>query len=309
MIENNNPSGKISNIQKFCVHDGYGIRTVVFFLGCPLRCQWCQNPETIHLNVDLMVIDELCVACGDCERGCPQKAIYQKSNGKFGVERTLCTRCMECVKVCAFDARKPSGTEYTSDGLLAEVLKDKVFYDNSKGGITLSGGEPLLQIEFAEDFLRKCKGAGLHIALETAGYVPWQSFERILDYTDLFLYDLKVWNPLLHKNVIGQNNALILSNLEKLSTLNKEIIIRIPLIPNINDGEEFEKIIDKVVTLNSIKVVHILPFHQLGSSKYEQLDMVNQSAQWDENSDENIMKCKKYAVDAGFQVSVGGSGI
>ncbi len=309
MIENNMPSGKISNIQKFCVHDGYGIRTVVFFLGCPLRCQWCQNPETIDPNIDLMVIDELCVSCGDCEKSCPKNAIYRKPNGKFGVQRNLCTRCMECVKACAFDARKPSGAVYTSDQLLEEVLKDKVFYDNSKGGVTLSGGEPLLQIEFLNDFMGKCKGAGLHMALETAGHVPWQNFERILDCTDLFLYDLKSADPVLHKNVIGQDNSLILSNLEKLSTFNKEIIIRIPLIPNINDGEEFEKIIKKVKVLDSIKVVHILPFHQLGSSKYDQLDMANQSAQWDENKDESIIKCKRYAEDVGFQVSIGGSGI
>lgn len=272
--------GYVSNIQKFSVNDGYGIRTIVFLLGCTLRCKWCQNPETLENKPVLMYVEDLCRGCSQCRgaEGCP------------------------------YEASKMSGREMSAEEVAKEVLKDKVFYKNTGGGVTVSGGEPLMQIDFTAEILRRVKEESAGTCIETAGNVPWTSFEKVLPYTDLFLYDVKFRDTDLHREWIGCGNDLILSNLQRLSERGKEIIVRIPLIPEVNDGQEFRDMIDCVAEMKGIKEVHILPFHQLGSSKYDQLKMDYTMRGYREDNEEMVRECEQYAAEKGFRVSVGGSG-
>jgi len=286
--------GYVSNIQKFSVNDGYGIRTIVFLLGCTLKCKWCQNPETLENKPTLMFVADLCKGCNRCRKVCP--------NGE------QCISCFQCAEACPYEALKLSGREMSAEQVLNEVMKDKVFYKQSGGGVTISGGEPLMQVDFTAEILRLIKKEGIGTCIETAGNVPWLNFEKVLPYTDLFLYDVKFLDPQLHTKWTGCSNRLILENLEKLVRFDKEIIIRIPLIPGINDGPEFRAIIDRVSEFESIKEIHILPFHQLGSSKYEQMGMDYSMIDHREENDEMVRECEQYAIKKGFRVSVGGSG-
>lgn len=299
--------GLITNIQRFSVHDGYGIRTIVFLSGCSLKCAWCQNPETLRCKPELMFLEELCVGCGACIDVCPTGASIMK-DGRVTVNRDLCKACFECVKACYFDVRRPSSKVMTVDETFREFMRDEVFFRNSGGGLTLSGGDPLYQIDFAVELLKRVKAAGLHTAIETAGNVPYVSIQKVLPYTDLFLYDIKMIDEDKHKQWTNVSNKIILSNLKQLAKEGKEIIIRVPLIPNLNDGDEFKSIVDFVSVLPEIREIHILPYHSFGESKYTQLDMMNTMIGYQEENDEAIQACKNYAVDKGFKVSIGGAG-
>jgi pyruvate formate lyase activating enzyme len=300
--------GYVSNIQKFSVNDGYGIRTIVFLLGCNLKCKWCQNPETLENRPTLMYLPEACKGCKRCKRVCPMGGPQLIVDGQVFLNRSQCIGCYECVENCPYDAMKLSGKEMTTEEVLKEVMKDKVFYRQSGGGVTISGGEPLLQIGFTAELLELVKREGAGTCIETAGNVPWSHFERILPFTDLFLYDVKFLDPVLHKEWTGCDNVKILSNLRKLVETDKEIIIRIPLIPDVNDGNEFRSIIDSVSEMKNIREIHILPFHQLGSSKYEQMGMEYSMKDYREENDEMVRACEQYAIGKGFRVSVGGNG-
>ncbi|MDD2215379.1 MAG: glycyl-radical enzyme activating protein [Eubacteriales bacterium] len=301
-------TGYVSNIQKFSVTDGYGIRTIVFLLGCTLRCKWCQNPETLQPKPILMYAEHLCKGCNRCKDVCPKGGPFTIIDGRLTLDRLQCTNCFKCVENCPYEALKISGKEMTTEEVYSEVMKDKVFYQQSGGGITLSGGEPLVQIDFATEILRLVKEDGIGTCIETAGNVPWFHLEKVLPYTDLFLYDMKLLNTDLHKEWTGSDNKLILSNLNKLNKSDKEIIVRIPLIPNVNDGREFKNIVDYIFTMNSIKEIHILPFHQLGSSKYDQIGLSYSMSDWKEDNKQMIQECESYAKSKGFRVSVGGRG-
>jgi glycyl-radical enzyme activating protein family len=229
-------------------------------------------------------------------------------DGQVVLNRSQCISCFQCAETCPYEALKLSGKEMSSEEVLKEVMKDRVFYRQTGGGVTLSGGEPLMQIDFAAEILEMVKTEGVGTCVETAGNVPWQYFEKILPFTDLFLFDVKTIEPELHRKWTGFDNRLILKNLERLGKLDKEIIVRIPLIPDVNDGQEFKNIIDRVVEMDSIKEVHILPFHQLGSSKYDQMGMEYSMKDHREESGEMADECQRYAADRGFRVSVGGSG-
>ena len=251
------PKAMIFDIQRNSFVDGPGIRTTVFFKGCNLRCKWCHNPESQSFEKQMLFYKDKCTGCGKCREVCPNHL-------------QSCDFCGKCELYCPAEARKICGREYTSDEVLAEVIKDKAFYDNSGGGVTFSGGECMLQLDFLREILEKCKSAGIHTAVDTAGNVPWKSFEKILPFTDLFLYDIKAFGAELHRKGTGVSNELILENLKNLSG-RADIIVRIPVIGGYNDNdEEIRQIADFLKQIKIIKA-ELLPYHAMGEHKYTAL--------------------------------------
>ncbi|MDO4943421.1 MAG: glycyl-radical enzyme activating protein, partial [Lachnospiraceae bacterium] len=284
-------TANISNIQHFNVHDGPGIRTVVFYQGCPLKCKWCQNPETISRKARIMYNPELCIGCGACLAECPNGAI-SVIGGKVVTDSKKCTACGKCEEQCYTLARTKSSKTMTIDEVFHEVMKDEVVYKKSGGGITISGGEPLLQIDFNLELFKRLKNAGINTAVETAGNVNWENIEKIKEYVDTFLFDLKIFDREKHKQWIGVENDLILENIERICMLHPNVVIRIPLIPSVNDTEEeFGKMMDFVKQLKKINSVHILPFHNFGANKYSMLGEEYEMFDFSEENDEQIKVC------------------
>ena len=262
----------IFDIQRFSWHDGPGIRTVVFFKGCNLHCFWCHNPESLSAASELLLYQEKCVRCGKCVAVCPHGCHHLSVSGGHEINREACTLCGKCTEACYADALKIAGRSLGIGEVMAEVLKDREFYELSGGGVTLSGGEPLLQVAGCEALLVKCRQAGIHTAVDTAGDVPWGSFERILAVTDLFLYDLKTLNPELHREACGAPNGRILENLRALGACCARIVIRIPVIPGFNDNpQEMASLAGFLRDIPRIEKVELLPFHTFGSIKYRAL--------------------------------------
>lgn len=270
---NKTMEGNVFDVKRFAVHDGPGIRTTVFLKGCPLKCKWCHNPEGISPERQLSFLTHKCVNCGACANVCPNRANII-DDGIHKLIRKNCTLCGECVKVCFAGALKLYGVKMTACEVAEIVLEDRDFYRNSGGGLTVSGGEPLLQPEFIGELFSIVKGYDVHTAVDVCGAVPWSNIEKILDTTDLFLYDLKHPDPQAHKEGTGKDNILILENLRRLSDCGKSIEVRIPLIPGYNDTEEnlrrAEKILSEIKTLT--KTV-ILPYNDYARTKYTALDM------------------------------------
>lgn len=250
----------IFDIQRNSFVDGPGIRTTVFFKGCNLKCAWCHNPESQSPKKQMMIYKNKCTGCGKCLEVCPNN-----------LEK--CDFCGRCEIFCASDARKVCGREYTVDEVFSEVIKDKAFYDNSGGGVTFSGGECMLQIDFLCEILEKCKENGIHTAVDTAGNVPWEYFERILKYTDLFLYDIKLFDREKHKQYTGADNKVILDNLKKLFEGGASVWIRIPVIPGANDTEEEMRKIKEFLKPYSPLKIELLCYHKMGEHKYDALNM------------------------------------
>lgn len=245
------------DIQRGSYVDGPGIRTTVFFKGCNLDCKWCHNPESKSADRQMLFYSDKCTGCGKCVSVCPNK-------GK------KCELCGKCALFCPRDARKLCGREYGIEEVMRELLRDKCFYENSGGGVTFSGGECMLQIDFLSEILRECKTEGIHTAVDTAGNVPFSYFERILPFTDLFLYDIKAFSAEKHKEGTGTDNARILENAKRLSGKSK-ILFRIPVIGGFNDEEtEMQKIADFLKDIYYEKV-ELLPYHALGEHKYRAL--------------------------------------
>ncbi|MBQ8742294.1 MAG: glycyl-radical enzyme activating protein [Clostridia bacterium] len=245
----------IFDIERNSFVDGPGIRTTVFFKGCNLKCAWCHNPESQDLKPQMMFYRDKCTGCGKCKQVCP-------SPGK-------CTLCGRCGLFCPTDARKVCGRDYTVEEVLTEVMKDTGFYDNSGGGVTFSGGECMLQIDFLLEILKKCKENGIHTAVDTAGHISFKNFEKILPYTDLFLYDIKLFDSLNHKKYVGVANELILENLKKLFAAGAKIWVRIPIVPGINDRiEEMQQIREFLLDCGKPEKVELLPYHAMGENKY-----------------------------------------
>jgi len=258
---------KIFEIKRFAVHDGDGIRTTVFFKGCSLKCVWCHNPEGISAKSKLAYYAHKCISCGECLSVCPTSA-HTIENGKHAFNREKCIACGRCVEACLGNALTLYGRETTVEELLPILLQDKEFYNHSDGGVTFSGGECMLQIDFLEEILKVCKANGVHTAVDTAGNVSWEHFEKILPYTDLFLYDVKCFSEDLHKDGTGVSNRLILENLQKLSENKAEIVVRIPVIPEFNGNDyEMQKIADYLKNLR-IGKVELLPYHAMGEHKW-----------------------------------------
>lgn len=299
----------VFNIQKYSIHDGPGIRTTIFFKGCPLSCQWCHNPESQRYEIELMYYHERCTACGACVKACPQGANIL-IDGRIQMERTRCTACGACVDYCTVNARELVGKTYTMDELIKEAEKDRMFYEESGGGITLSGGEVMVQnMDYIEELCRKLHRKGYSIDIDTCGFAPYENFSRILPYVDTFLYDIKLIHTEEHKTYIGTDNQLILDNLVALSKAGAKINIRIPLVRGVNATEEFiEQTID-FLKENQIRTVgiNLLPYHNTGKSKYENLDRTYADEQLKVPPQEQLEQFKQMFLMNGFQnVKIGG---
>ncbi len=254
--------GLIFNIQRFSLHDGPGIRTVVFFKGCPLRCLWCHNPEGQFFKKEMVFWEERCISCKTCLNTCSNSAVNDPEK---------CLLCAKCVEACPSGAREIAGKEMTVEEVMDEIKKDIAFYDESSGGVTFSGGEPLLQKDFLIPLLKICKENGINTAIETCGYSRWEVLFYVSRFTDLFLFDLKIMDEESHRKFTGVSNNIILENLKNLSSVHKKIIVRIPVIPGVNDNiENINKTADFILSLG-IKEAHLLPFHSAGIEKYRRL--------------------------------------
>ncbi len=267
-------TGIVFNIQHYCIHDGPGIRSNIFLKGCPLRCLWCQNPESNLLQPQIMYDHSKCGSCLTCIDQCPNQAISFE-NGKVRTDRNLCTGCGACVSNCLVEARSLIGEWKTVDEVYEEVAKDKLFYESSGGGVTLTGGELLLQPAFSKNILKKCKENGLHTAIETCGYAKWDVLKGILKYVDIVLYDLKHMSSEEHKRCTGVGNERILENLYRISTeLELPIIVRTPIIPDYNASDENMHLMGAFLSekIPTCTEVNLLPYHNMGEGKNEQLE-------------------------------------
>lgn len=264
-------NGTIFNIQKFCVNDGPGIRTTVFLKGCPLRCIWCHNPESKKTAPEMFYNAQKCVKCGRCAKAC-DKVCHEFSDDVHLYDREKCAVCGKCAEVCPTEALETAGYEISVEDALRDVLKDKVFYDNSGGGMTVSGGEPMLQFDFTLSLMKAAKEAGLHTCMETCGYAPEERYREIAPYVDIFLFDYKITDPEKHRECTGVTNELILSNLRMLDGAGSKIILRCPIIPTVNDTEEHLSAIANLAnSLSNVLEINIEPYHPLGSGKSEML--------------------------------------
>ena len=262
-------TGLIFDIKHFAVHDGPGIRTTVFVKGCPLRCMWCHNPESLTSTPQILYTPSRCIGCGYCMKVC-DKGAHITVNGKHEVDWTKCEACGKCVEECYAGALELAGREATVEEVMEEVLKDKVFYENSKGGLTISGGEPLMQPGFTGEMFRRAKENGIHTALDTSGYASWDVIEDVMEHVDLVLYDIKQMDSERHIEYTGVRNELIIENLKKIDTKGKPIWVRIPTIPGLNDDEDnFRKIGELLSGLKHLERVDVLRYHKLAESKYE----------------------------------------
>jgi pyruvate formate lyase activating enzyme len=265
--------GLIFNIMRFCLHDGPGTRTTVFFKGCPLGCWWCHNPEGRSAQPDLMFFENRCVLCGECLNACPHGVIVQED----GVMRTTeaCHACGTCVDVCAAGARELAGHWMSIPEVLDEIEKDRLFWDESGGGVTFSGGEPFLQPHFLDSLLDACQARHIHTAVETCGYVKRDLLLRLSSKADLFLFDLKLLDSEKHRANTGRGNESILANLRALAQASRPLIVRYPVIPGVNDDEENVKQMMMLLRSLGLGCVHLLPFHPTGAAKYRRLRLLN----------------------------------
>lgn len=267
--------GLIFDIQRYSIHDGPGIRTLVFMKGCPLKCKWCSNPEGINKNKTLLFVERNCIGCGKCAGICPQKAIsFSEGKGAIDWDKSKCNECMNCVSICASDARQISGTEYSVDEILDILEKDASFYNRSGGGLTVGGGEPALQSEFVSDLLKRTRTElGVNTAIETSSFAAWEKIKPLYENTDTIFTDIKHMDPKTHRELTGVDNTLILENIKKASNLitdtSQKMTIRTPVIPGLNDSEE--NILQTAMFVKKLKAgtkLELLKYHNMGEIKY-----------------------------------------
>ena len=255
--------GTIFDVKEFTVHDGPGVRTTVFFKGCPLSCIWCHNPEGQSFRPELAFFPDKCIGCGRCREVCPHQA----------QSRELCTACGQCAANCSAGARKLYGREVSLEEALKIALEDQIFYGDT-GGVTISGGEPLMQADFAAELLRELNRRGIHTAVDTCGMVSKSAIDAVLPYTDIFLYDIKAIDEDVHKKCTGQSNKQILENIKYIDSLGKAIEVRYPYVPGYNSCE-VEAIAEFLSGLKNLTKVRVLAYHNFAGSKYNSLDMEN----------------------------------
>jgi len=265
-------TGLVLDIRRFSIHDGPGIRTTVFLKGCALECWWCHNPESQARGAEAVVRESRCIRCGACVEACTHGALTWSDGGPV-TDRARCAACGDCAAVCYADARDVAGREMSAAEVLAEVLRDVPFYEESGGGLTLSGGEPLLQAGFTEALLRGGRARGVHTALDTCGYAAWETFDRIRAAVDLFLYDLKLMDDERHRRFTGVSNEPILRNLRTLAGLGHRVRLRLPVIPGVNDDEDnLRAVAGFAAGLPAVDGADLLPYHPIGVEKYRRLD-------------------------------------
>ena len=300
----------VTNIQKYSIHDGDGIRTTVFFKGCHLRCQWCHNPETQRFEKELQVDIPKCTGCGRCEAVCPQGAIHIGTDGKSVTDRSKCVVCGKCEAACLGNYRTVVGHDYSVNELVKICMQDQMFYEQSGGGVTLSGGEVMaMDSDYILSLVKKLYREGVDVDIDTCGQAPYSNYEAILPYVDTWLYDVKVIDEEKHTRYMGMGNRLILENLAKLAAAGAKIYIRIPVVKEVNgDHESMAAIID-FLKANNVRPpqVNLLPYHSTGSHKYGKLGMEYQGESLTTPDDEEMQAFVEQWNKAGFtNVKIGG---
>lgn len=299
-----NPTqGLIFNTQRFSIHDGPGIRTTVFMKGCPLTCDWCSNPESQDPFPTLMARDIACTGCGGCVDACPQGAISLHDTVRR-IDWDRCDRCLQCAAACLYDSLKVCGERVTVDHLLRQVLKDSAFYRNSGGGVTVSGGEPLMQADFVAVFLEQCKEAGLHTALDTTGYTAWSAMSSVLHFVDLVLFDVKHLDSAVHEHTTGVPNETILENLSKTVAVTP-VWLRVPLIEGFNDADEHIRAVALLGRELGVEKISLLPYHEGGRNKCEQIGRSYRCATATTPGDRCVERAKNIIEAEWVRVSVG----
>jgi pyruvate formate lyase activating enzyme len=270
-------TGQVFNIQRYSLHDGPGIRTTVFLKGCPLRCWWCHNPEGMSPEPEIVVAEGRCIACGRCHEACPQGDASQgqpqsSMHGNGAVPVATCVRCGSCVDACPTQARQFLGRRMTVGEVVREIEKDHIFYDESHGGVTFSGGEPFAQSAFLLELLRACRDREIHTAVDTTGFTSSETLLAAARWTDLFLYDIKVMDDARHRKYTGVSNAMILDNLKLLGHEHRNIWVRVPIVPGINDADEdLAAAIRFAASVPGVKQVNLLTYHHTGAYKFSRL--------------------------------------
>ena len=307
-------TGLVSNIQRFSVHDGPGIRTTVFLKGCTLRCFWCHNPETIGRDLELQLHPDRCIGCQECIRVCPEGAQTLSAEGEPVFYREKCIACGACVEVCYAGARELTGREMTVESVVGEILQDRPFYENSGGGVTLSGGEPVYQPEFSYEILARCREVGVSTAIETAGNVPWERLMGLLPVTDIVMMDLKHMDPEKHRWAVGASNRLLLENARRLIDTDKPIIFRTPVVPTVNDTpEEIGAIATFVREMSDVRAranggdgqsvsLELLPFHRMAGDKYNSMGLSYRAQDLQPPTKETMVALKEAAEACGIPV-------
>ncbi len=305
-------TGRVFNIQRYSIHDGAGIRTLVFLKGCPLRCLWCSNPESQKGQPELGFIESRCAgveACGaPCVSACPVAAIRLNEAGKAVIDRGKCDVCGMCAEACSNDALKVVGQEMTVAEVMAEVEKDRPFYRRSGGGVTIGGGEPLAQHRFTAELLETARESYLHTAIETCGHATWPHFAAVLEHVDLLQFDVKHMDPVRHEELTGQSNELILDNLRKVSSIKspQDVIIRIPVVPGYNDSVENIGATAEFAAGLGFRSIELIPYHRMGTSKYAQYGMAYPLTGCEPPSDADMARLRKIVEEIGM-VEVSGS--
>jgi pyruvate formate lyase activating enzyme len=301
-----NGRGYIFDIRRFSIHDGPGIRTTVFLKGCPLRCLWCHNPESQSPYPELILQPRRCILCGDCLEACPSGAIYREGE-QILTDRDKCRLCQTCAQVCFAEARQFTGREMSTEQVMVEILCDTAFYEQSGGGVTFSGGEPLFQQEFLMTLLQASKAHDIHTALDTCGYAPFEVFESLRSLVDLFLFDLKHMDDFTHRELTGVSNQQILENLLELSRLGHAIHLRIPLIPGHNDDDaHLHHMAHFAAGLPSLERVDLLPYHASGVEKYTRLNKTSLTSVLQPFSEARLNEIKATFQAFGLETNLGG---
>lgn len=298
-------TGIIFNIQRYSIHDGPGIRTTVFLKGCPLSCWWCHNPEGQQDGQEIIFWENRCLGCGKCSEHCPSGAIQMKDKKPVN-NKTKCTICGRCVQVCPAKAREILGIKMTVGEVIKEIEKDLIFYEESGGGVTFSGGEPLRQTEFLNDLLDCCRQRGIHTAIDTCGHLSWEFLEKVSPKVDLFLYDLKLMDSKKHQKYTRVANDTILENLKKLSLKHHNIYIRIPLISGINDDSQNIRELGRFLSSLNIVQINLLPYHNIGMDKYQRLNKSYRLSRTKPPSEEILAKISEILGGYGLKVKIRG---
>jgi pyruvate formate lyase activating enzyme len=297
--------GTIFDIKKLAVHDGPGIRTAVFFKGCPLNCIWCHNPEGISSKPELGFHKSKCTGCGACVAVC-KRGVHKLGGSAHTIDYGLCINCFDCVDACLWDALIVYGKSVTVEDLMKNVLPDKTFFRESDGGVTVTGGEALMQAEFVALFLQECVEFGLHTCIDTSGAVSWGNFEKVLPYTKMFLYDVKMMDEELHKRYIGASNCIILENLKKLGETKVPIEVRVPVIPNINDDEkQLRSIAEFLCDIPVVESVRLLPYNELTHTKYSLIGKMSSAPQARKQTKEVMLRYGELFAHRPYSVIVG----
>ena len=303
-LSTNQLRGLVFDIQRYSIHDGPGLRTLVFMKGCPLTCLWCCNPESHSPKQVIMVTPSKSIGCHKCIEVCPTGAAGRENPQEA---QQLCVVCGRCVEVCPSGARQMVGTYMGVDEVMDEVEKDIPFYHRSGGGVTVTGGEPLMQANFTAELLKRCQERGIHTTLETCGYSRWKTLQRILKHVDLVFYDIKHMETDRHRDLTGVANERILQNARKTAELGKKIVIRVPVIPGFTDSQEnLQAIADFARSLKRVEEIHLLPYHRLGKSKYDRLGRIYEMGNVEPLDEESLCDLKKLIESYNLRVQVEG---